>query len=217
MWKPGTAKPSNSFTALSTTSKEKKMKKASRPKLDLDISDEGDTKSLSAKTIAPSSATPRKRLSGGTMNMRFMKRRKTPTNGISNDDSEKQTPGSHKKPSPHKMVQNNDAMDIGVNDGISIEKDCEDGSKYVTATSVDMYGIEASLIGRRSFRGFNAPIERIWKDSKGCLENRGVKGNKVTDEELLRRYQDTAIERGRAQGARGVGNLEKKNKSKKRR
>lgn len=198
MWKPGTEKPSGSLLSKSS---EKKKKKGTRPNLDLSINDGGGALSLKAKS--PSSATPRKRLSGGTMNMRFMKRRKSDIDANKSEDSEKPTPDSQRK----LPLQNNDVMDIeSDNDNAS-----EDESKYAPATSVDMYGIEASLIGRRSFRGFNAPIERIWKDSKGRLENRGLNdrpGKKVSDEELLQRYKDIARERG----SRGVGNLDKKNK-----
>mmetsp|Transcript_19730 Transcript_19730/g.49080 ORF Transcript_19730/g.49080 Transcript_19730/m.49080 type:complete len:210 (-) Transcript_19730:56-685(-) len=206
MWKPGTEKPSGS---LLSKSNEKKKKKGSRPNLDLSINDGGGALSLKAKS--PSSATPRKRLSGGTMNMRFMKRRKSDIDGNKNGESEKPTPASQTKLPSHKRLQNNDAMDIESDNDDASEKGFGDESKYAAATSVDMYGIEASLIGRRSFRGFNAPIERIWKDSKGRLENRGLNdrpGKKVSDEELLQRYKDIARERG----SRGVGNLDKKNK-----
>eukprot|EP00533_Pseudo-nitzschia_delicatissima_P006258 CAMPEP_0116091440 /NCGR_PEP_ID=MMETSP0327-20121206/7508_1 /TAXON_ID=44447 /ORGANISM="Pseudo-nitzschia delicatissima, Strain B596" /LENGTH=211 /DNA_ID=CAMNT_0003582795 /DNA_START=117 /DNA_END=751 /DNA_ORIENTATION=- len=208
MWKPGTEKPSGS---LLSKSNEKKKKKGSRPNLDLSINDGGGAAALSLKAKSPSSATPRKRLSGGTMNMRFMKRRKSDIDGNKNGESEKPTPASQTKLPSHKRLQNNDAMDIESDNDDASEKGFGDESKYAAATSVDMYGIEASLIGRRSFRGFNAPIERIWKDSKGRLENRGLNdrpGKKVSDEELLQRYKDIARERG----SRGVGNLDKKNK-----
>jgi hypothetical protein len=220
MWKPGTAKPSGSLTS-SPSSASRKKKRALRPKLDLGISDDDDNIiTASTRTDGPSSATPRKRLSGGTMNMKFMKRRKDAINANSNDDSEKRKSDSSKKNSSHARMQNNNAMDVEENSDISTEIGCEDGSKYAQATSVDMYGIEASLIGRRSFRGFNAPIQRIWKDSKAFLENGAVNnrpGNKVSDEELLLRYKDTGKQRGSTGGGRGVGNLDKKNRNKKRR
>ena len=169
----------------------------------------------------PSSATPRKRLSGGTMNMRFMKRHKPEANSSSKESSDRTAPDSHTKRSPaHARIQNNDAMDIDNENDMNIDNDFSDGSKYAQASSVDMYGIEAQLIGRRSFRGFNAPIERIWKDSKGQLENKGLNdrpGKKVSDEELLQRYKDVARERGNKGGSRGIGNFDKKNKNKNRR
>lgn len=215
MWKPGTQ---NLGGSVLTKSRNKKSKKASKTKIDLSIGDGGD--SLSAKANTPSSAAPKKRLSGGTMNMRFMKRRKSEIDANKNEDAEKPAPDLHTKLSSHERTHNNDAMDIESENDIIAEKEYRDGSKYAPASSVDMYGIEASLIGRRSFRGFNIPIERIWKDSKECLENRGVNdrpGGTVSDEELLQRYKDKGRQRGSSGGARGVGNFDKKNKNKKRR
>merc|ERR1712070_293052 len=136
MWKPGTEKPSGS---LLSKSNKKKKKKEMTPKLDLSINDGGDALSMKAKT--PSSATPRKRLSGGTMNMRFMKRRKPDSNANQGDDSEKATPDSQRK---LPLIQNNDAMDIESDNDVAPDKDFGDGSKYAPASSVDMYGIEAS-------------------------------------------------------------------------
>jgi len=70
---------------------------------------------------------------------------------------------------------------------------------YVQGTAVDMYGIGASLIGRRSFRGFNPGVERIWKDSKESLSEKFDSSDrnyrtkhKLSDEELLLRYKDSA-------------------------
>jgi len=89
--------------------------------------------------------------------------------------------------------------------------------QYEQATSIDMYGLELCLIGRRSFLGFNPAIERAWKDSKASIENRGNASKlrqKITDEELLERYEDTVKERGR--GGDTVGNLDNKGKRRKR-
>jgi len=223
MWKPGTRKPNSSFTALSSSTPKKEEKKNGRSKqgFGIDVGGGGNGfGTASTRTNTPSSATSRKRLSGGTMNMRFMKRRKGAMESESNDISEKSTSKSPAKNSFHERMRDKDAMDIEGNNCSSSETDCNDGSKYAQATSVDMYGMEASLIGRRSFRGFNTQIERIWKDSKSCLENRVVNhrpGGKISDEELLQRYQDIASQRTGGSGARGVGNLEKKNRNKKRR
>ena len=218
MWEPGTAKPkpSGSFLTMSQEKKKKKKKEPKKNNFDLSI---GETGNMSLPTPnTPSSKTPKKRLSGGTMNMRFMKRHKPDAN---KESSDRTAPDSHTKQSPaHARIQNNDAMDIDTENDTKAENDYNDGSKYAPANSVDMYGIEAQLIGRRSFRGFNAPIERIWKESKGRLENRGLNdrpGKKVSDEELLQRYKDIARERGNKGGSRGIGNFDKKNKNKNRR
>ncbi len=217
MWKPGKAKPSGSYLTKSQEKKKKKEKEGTKKNnLDLSIGDSGDMSLPSPNT--PSSATPRKRLSGGTMNMRFMKRHKPDTN---EEGSDRTAPDSHTKQSPaHARLQNNNAMDIDSENDMKTENHYNDGSKYAPASSADMYGIEAQLIGRRSFRGFNEPIERIWKESKGRLENRGLNdrpGKKISDEELLQRYKDIARERGNKGGARGIGNFDKKNKNKNRR
>mmetsp|Transcript_20642 Transcript_20642/g.44943 ORF Transcript_20642/g.44943 Transcript_20642/m.44943 type:complete len:282 (+) Transcript_20642:59-904(+) len=221
MWKPGTAKPNGSTPSSST--KRNKKKQGSRSKLDpLSIND-GDgvmtTQTLS-KTPSSGSKTPLKRLSGGTMNMRFMKRRKDEISSNKSNNEEENMQSHSKKSSPHSRIQTNDAMDTGDgHDDSSTEMDDVDGSNYAQANSVDMYGIEASLIGRRSFRGFNEPIERIWKDSKACIENGEVSSRKgkVSDEELLLRYHDISSQRRNSSGERGIGSLDKKSKNKKRR
>ena len=85
---------------------------------------------------------------------------------------------------------------------------------YAPATAMDMYGMQAALIGRRSFHGFNAPIERAYQDSKDSVENRARADKpqqKISDEELIQRYQDIVQQRsGGGDNSRGVGNLDKK-------
>ena len=197
MWKPGEKRPDSSmmtsyYQSLSSDSQKKT--------------------SVSMDTTSPTTSSGKKRLSGGTMNMRFMKRKKT---AIGTDDvSDKKTLRSPANTASNTKMKSNDEMDIEANHVLE-PKAYVDGSRYERATSVDMYGIEASLTGRRSFRGFNAPIERIWKDSKRCLEGKGVNGHskkKVSDEELLLRYKDMSGRRDSDMKSRGIGNLEKKKK-----
>jgi len=228
MWKPGTAKPTGS-TPPSSSKKNKKKKGSAKTKTKLDplsLNDDGAMiKDSESSKAFSSAATPRKRLTGSTMNMRFMKRRKDEiSNGSNNNNSNNNATGndegeprSHSKKkkassSSHSRMQvDDDAMDTS-DDNHSVEQEAaEEESNYGQANSVEMYGIEAALIGRRSFRGFNEPIERIWKDSKACIENREAskRKEKVSDEELLQRYRDAATERGTGQH-RGVGNLDKK-------
>lgn len=220
MWKPGTEKPNNS---VSSSSSKKKRKNASKPtKLDIGFDDDGGTRKTSTTPKGSSSATPRKCLSGGTMNMRFMKRRKDAiTNSSNGGDAEKKQPRPRSKSPSRSKMEEDDAMNIDeTDDDVSRDDNYINGSKYARATSVDMFGIGASLIGRQSFGGFNEPIERIWKDSKASMENRGVTdrpGQKLSDEELLLRYKEMTHQRGNADGAKGVGNFDKKNKSKRRR
>lgn len=145
------------------------------------------------------------------MNMRFMKQRKTQSaSAATGDRPEKPKADSRATtiPTDARRETSRDAVHGGNDTGDGSNRTRpETGSKYEPATAVDMYGIEASLIGRRSFRGFNAPLERMWAESKALLENREGTGRprkKISDEELLLRYQES----------RGVGNLDKKLKRK---
>ena len=88
---------------------------------------------------------------------------------------------------------------------------------YAQGTSVDMYGIGALLIGRRSFRGFNPGVERIWKNSKESLSDKFHSADrnhrpkhKLSDEELLLRYKDSASADDGSEGRIGIGSLDKK-------
>jgi M-phase phosphoprotein 6 len=88
---------------------------------------------------------------------------------------------------------------------------------YQVATPIDMYGMQAALLGRRSFGSFNPAIEEAWKESKASLEldsslDRRNK-QQATDEELIQRYQE--IVKKRSESARTVGNLGEKSKPKK--
>lgn len=138
--------------------------------------------------------------------MRFMKQRKTNTNAAAATNNNERTPKAesqrrrHPPPSDTKMEADDDA-----DSDASSEFSADDSNKYEAATSVDMYGMEAALIGRRSFRGFNAPLERMWTEARDDLKDRDAttRMTKVSDEELLRRYAES-------NGIRGVGNLDKK-------
>merc|ERR550539_548169 len=141
------------------------------------------------------------------MNMRFMKQRKISTNtdesGQSRKYSSATNPSNARTKSKDARTKSKDSVNTMSKGAISRKSNVANRvSNSTEATSVDMYGIEAALIGRRSFRGFNVPIERIWKDSKACLENREASDRprkKISDEELLIRYQESRV----------VGNLDK--------
>lgn len=83
-----------------------------------------------------------------------------------------------------------------------------------------MYGIQASIVGRRSFGGFNAAAEEAWKNSKAVANserddnNNNTKQERISDEELLQRYQDIVNQRSEAASAsrRPIGNLKSKRK-----
>ncbi|OEU15436.1 hypothetical protein FRACYDRAFT_269358 [Fragilariopsis cylindrus CCMP1102] len=233
MWKPGSSKPMKGLDSSALT-----------PNKSLSTTTEGG-----GTTPSSSSSADKKRLSGSTMNMRFMKRRKDAT--ISNifktkenkekrksdaagaDASDNQDSNKNNDSSVFQQLQHEEEkvvdMDVDDNndnnddDHDSTSSSLDDENFYGQATSVDMFGMEAAIIGRRSFRGFNPAVERIWKDSKACLtENSsssdiGNNNHKLSDEELLLRYKDSANTSGADSGGRiAIGNLDKKKKKKRR-
>jgi hypothetical protein len=102
---------------------------------------------------------------------------------------------------------------------ISMVDDAEEEEPFSRATPDDMYGMQSSLIGRRSFGGFNPAMQEAWKDAKASLENElsegGKSKQKVSDEELLQRYQD--LVQKRSESSRPVGNLNKDKANRKKR
>jgi hypothetical protein len=248
MWKPGSSKPIKGLSSSALTPNKSRE----------GTSAEGGTPG----TPSSSSSADKKRLSGSTMNMRFMKRRKDATinnifktkennkekrksdatagdadasnnqnNKNKNNDSSVFQQLQHEEEKVVDMDVDNDDND---NNNNNLTEDCDstttssddDGDNvYGQATSVDMYGVEASIIGRRSFRGFNPAVERIWKDSKACLSensssadgNGNGNNHKLSDEELLLRYKDSAANATAADGGGiKIGNLDKKKKKKRR-
>ena len=88
---------------------------------------------------------------------------------------------------------------------------------YARASPADMYGIQGTIIGRRSFGGFNRAMEDAWKDCKASIENQSSEHRKnkpkVSDEELIQRYKDIVDHRSLDAGSsRPIGNLNKKKK-----
>lgn len=161
------------------------------------------------------------------MNMRFMKRKAERHDQTQRRQSGASPGGSSQLSSP--LVQRKleasppgaPGNPIDKDDGMDVDTP-ENGSgmtssasqPYAPATSIDMYGMQASLIGRRSFGGFNAAMEEAWKDSKASFENRLEKPKqKISDEELIKRYQD--IVKKRSESSRPVGNLQEKTKRRK--
>ena len=196
MWKPGTAKlpprpsPSND-------------KKSPKTPTSGDIPKSGSTSST------------KKRLTGATLNMRFMKRKK---------ETQQHEPSRSSQSSPHQHHQNNNALSSPASAQSPLRKHDDDAMEVVEedvpfsrATPSDMYGMQASLPGRRSFGGFNPAMEEAWKDSKAMLENirRDKPNQKVTDEELIQRYEDIVKQRS-DKASRPIGNLSAKKKQKQR-
>jgi hypothetical protein len=224
MWKPGSEKPEASSMEIPSTT----MTTTTTQTQQTDASGKSP----------PTSTTPRKRLSSGTMNMKFMKRKKEiheqqqlqqlnnnrrkSGGGCEDNDINNSNVVAHRQ---QQSQEENSAIDMDIyqqddsttpmKTSSTFQKYGDDDEPYGQATSMDMYGIQGSLIGRRSFRGFNPAMERAWNDSKASLENRAdgtTPREKISDEELLRRYQNIAKSRNGGAGKRDntVGNLDKK-------
>ena len=185
MWKPGTSKPEvdNAITPNKGNSNGEMSLEESSPK--------------------PSSLS-KKKLSGATMNMRFMKRKEE----TSNYDRKRKAAISSSSKSASVVPIQDDHMERENN---------QTGNKetYSKATMIDMYGMNASLIGRRSFGGFNPSMEEAWKNSKASAENRDIDPKKkISDEELLLRYKEIGRQRSQS---RPIGNFNNKSKRQKQR
>lgn len=184
MWKPGTSKPEvdNAITPNKGNSNGEMSLEESSPK--------------------PSSVS-KKKLSGATMNMRFMKRKEE----TSNYDRKRKAAISSSKSASVVPIQD-DHMERENNQTGNEET-------YAQATMIDMYGMNASLIGRRSFGGFNPSMEEAWKNSKASAENRDIDPKKkISDEELLLRYKEIGRQRSQS---RPIGNFNNKFKRQKQR
>jgi hypothetical protein len=187
MWKPGTDKPVT------------KSPKTPKP----ETSEHGLSLAGESSVTKPTSSS-KKRLSGATMNMRFMKRKKEPQEHEEKVESGTHSPMSASAPKPAAVAPvQDDAMDV----------DDQNDEPYSAATVVDMYGMQASLIGRRSFGGFNPFVEETWKNSKASIENKAIDPTKkISDEELLKQYENLVKERSGS--SRPVGNLNGKSRRK---
>lgn len=190
MWKPGADKPAVNLP---------KSRKPRTSEDGLSMAG-GETSATKPKSLS------KKRLSGQTMNMRFMKRKKGPQEQEEKTDAGTHSPiptSSPKPPAAAPLLDNDTTMDL----------DDENDEPYAVATTVDMYGMQASLVGRRSFGGFNPHTEEVWKSSKASIENDVIDPMKrISDEELLKQYEDLVNERSGS--SRPVGNLKGKSRRK---
>lgn len=207
MWKPGTAKPKSPSpkTPTRTTKKQEPSNGVMK---------------LSGNTPMSAEASAKKRLSGATMNMRFMKRKKETQQheeSRRNSSGAAHSPAAAAAPSP-KAATPSARGEEEENDPMDVEEDDEFRELFSRATPADMYGMQASLIGRRSFGGFNPSIEEAWKDSKDRFENDRLENNssnqKVSDEELLQRYKNIVKKRSDS-SSRPIGNLKKNHRGRK--
>lgn len=227
MWKPGNKKPDGPNMTPGLQGSQGKSPK--------NPSSAVSSRSQAVQSLSPPQSA-KKRLSGATMNMKFMKRKKemmqneekraavtiaaggTFSNGIATSVA------GNSKAATWQATPLQEATAMDVDQSLSTKSDGHvSGGRnnsvcYAQVTSsVDMYGMQAALLGRRSFGGFNAAIERAYSNSKGSIENRtiaGPRGQKISDEELLERYKEIAMSRD--DNGRGVGNLDHKVKKRKR-
>lgn len=245
MWKPGSAKPqgSNKKNAKGRTPNKRgrdNMKDgppAQTPrKIDVDDGNDdneggsggGDTPSaLSA--VAPVS---QKKLSGSTMNMKFMTRKKE-TQAFARKNNQQQnnqqSPAAAQSPvatAAGAAATDDDPMQVDMDSSsapAAMSPLVQQQHSYpntssrggaipidmVPATTSDMYGISVDIVGRRSFGGFNRSVENTWKASYQSHQEDGANGSNgsnskdtLSDEQLLARYANLAKNRG------GGGNKE---------
>lgn len=167
------------------------------------------------------SLTPNKKLSGATLNMRFMQRKVEAETSTARKNRIRKDEDSTINQLDDSTMKN-DESEYRSGDTNSMSISAEETMNYPhIATEVDMYGIGGSIIGRRSFGGFNKSVENTWEISYKTISkmNKSSEKKKVqmSDEELLRRYEkylkgdDTFSPK-----AAPIGNLEEKKNKKNR-
>ena len=232
MWKPGTTKPSNGSTRAQTPPATRPVGGSSL----LSSSPPSRSVASDSKAPAPNSDSSKKRLSGATLNMRFMKRKKeTQQHQIQQRGGMQRQEGSissqdnySKNSSPHDRqgMQQSTTSAMEIDDEGKMHRNGSDstvpGNPYLIATPIDMYGVEGNMIGRRSYGGFNPAMEEAWKDSKAMIDNGGhirstANQKHISDEELLQRYREVVQNRDDDGKKRPIGNLRGKLQSKHRR
>ena len=169
MWKPGTTEPQGQSLVQNSTK---------------------GIKSVTVKSKVKTNV--KKKLSGATMGMRFMKRKLDEAAQAKRIKEEKQKQATTKQSEESGWsIQtaddnnpNNSSQDTNV-------VECDDIPEIATAS--DMYGVVANIIGRRSFGGFNKHVSETWNNTLEEIQNNRT-SNKMTkqhisDDELLRRYE----------------------------
>jgi hypothetical protein len=155
----------------------------------------------------------KKRLSSGTMGMRFMKRKAEAAEAAKQQAAEEEQAKAERE-----------AMEWTTRGGVggaSATSGDDDAMVPLTATASDVYGIGAAIIGRRSFGNFNKAVEDTWAEAieSKSRERAGARAEKqqITDEELLQRYEKYVRGEGDMSGggkSSSIGNLQKKRKKK---
>jgi M-phase phosphoprotein 6 len=128
---------------------------------------------LKKSPSTPSSAPSKRELSGATMGMRFMQKR-IQIEAANNS-------------SPH--TTNLEQISRNAIE----ESPCSN-----QPSNVDMYGLQSSLIGRRSFGGFKPKINNNWQECLSFITGKDKKGSKrkhISDDELVQRYKELVTNR----------------------
>lgn len=184
-------------------------------------------------TLSSVAATSQKKLSGSTMNMKFMQRKNEMQFYANKNQQQRRQSSPKKQPTPAKaggddqddpmQMDMDSAEDEEDSDGPVLSPLLQHQHPYTLgvkdapidmtpATTSDMYGISVDIIGRRSFGGFNKSIETTWKTSyRSHTENNNSNSNSsnkhVSDEELLSRYANLVKHRGKtSNGANNIAN-----------
>ena len=116
-------------------------------------------------------------LSKSVMSMKFMKRKEE----ISEEES-LQLAKRAKLEEADTWTRETEAMDLGG----------EQSGGNLMCTEVDVFGDVVLLSGRRSYGGFNKPVERFYKDAVDRVffdKVTSTEARTVNDEELLEQYQ----------------------------
>jgi hypothetical protein len=185
MWKPGTAKPQQQQQHQSDG-----------------VNVTNDNASTSDTNKQPTA----KKLSTATMGMRFMQRKSLDSNKSKNNSSPKnKTDGANNvRPINNSVISSaatsfestDRKRDISAISSSSPSPLTNTTSTILElATTIDIYGPTSDIIGRRSFNGFHKSISSTWEEAyrkrtESASETNG-KGNKgkISDEELLKRYE----------------------------
>jgi hypothetical protein len=167
--------------------------------------------SEASKSTAPvTGAVPK--LSGSTLNMRFMQRRvpaTAPAPTTMEVSPPRTTVAPMMKPSSSTAADTaaKASLQIDTKEDAHMEDTQDNGDDNfivptdMAVTSVDMYGPVAYLPGRRSFGGFASTTRQNWDSAyqwayhKGENEDAKQQQQKVSDDELLRKYQEASSQR----------------------
>ena len=209
MWMPGQPRPKEQQNPLAAAAEETTANYADK---------QGASETETAATATPITSPPKK-LSGATLNMRFMQRKQ---------QQEEKRRHSHEGSIVARAAQQRQQQQAGQASGSVQEQQSQQQqaaqqqqSLYDIATPTDMYG--TTLLGRRSFGGFNPLVERAWKEHQFAHKHAAAaaaaaaEGYAISDQELVRRYQEYERSSTSASKRSLVGNLEEKVNKKRRR